>query len=48
MGEKRMTNAGKEQEEEEGASFWTGEERQRRVKRGNKQEKSVQALITCS
>lgn len=56
MGEKRMTNAGKEQEEEEGAveveeeegaSFWTGEERQRRVKRGNKQEKSVQALITC-
>lgn len=54
MGEKRMTNAGvgggeKEQEEEKegkGGVFWTGEERQRRVKGGNRQEKSVRAVIT--
>lgn len=51
MGEKRMTNAGggKEQEEKkegEGGFFWTGEERQSRVKGGNRQEKSVRAVIT--
>lgn len=39
----------KEQEEEKegkGGVFWTGEERQRRVKGGNRQEKSVRAVIT--
>lgn len=36
------------EEEEEGASFWTRDERKKRMKRGSKQEKSVQALITCS
>lgn len=42
MGETRMKYVGG------GGLFRTGEERQRRVKGGNKQEKSVGALITCS